>query len=50
VVAEALPRRAAFFDHALGGLSAKQVSVFNEVLLVLEANFNSVRQNERETE
>jgi DNA-binding MarR family transcriptional regulator len=50
VVAQSLPRRAAFFDHALSGLSASQVESLSEVLHVLEDNFKSVQQNERETE
>jgi DNA-binding MarR family transcriptional regulator len=44
VVAEALPRRAAFFDRALQGLSTEQVRVFNEVLAVLERNFKAAQQ------
>jgi DNA-binding MarR family transcriptional regulator len=50
VVAQALPRRAAFFDHALSGLSAGQVDTLSEVLRVLEANFKAVQQTEREIE
>lgn len=44
VVAEALPRRAAFFDDALAGLSTQQVEAFNEVLSVLERNFRTVQR------
>jgi DNA-binding MarR family transcriptional regulator len=47
VVAEALPRRAAFFDRAMEGLSASQVQVFHEVLGVLEENFKAVQQQAR---
>ncbi|ARP87173.1 MarR family winged helix-turn-helix transcriptional regulator [Bordetella genomosp. 9] len=44
VVAEALPRRAAFFDQALQGLSAEQVKTCNHVLAVLEENFKAAQQ------
>jgi DNA-binding MarR family transcriptional regulator len=44
VVADALPRRAAFFDRAMQGLSAQQVKVFNEVLAVLERNFKAAQE------
>ncbi|OZI59864.1 MarR family winged helix-turn-helix transcriptional regulator [Bordetella genomosp. 11] len=44
VVAEALPRRAAFFDHAMQGLSAEQIRVCHEVLAVLEENFKAAQQ------
>jgi len=44
VVADALPRRAAFFDDALAGLSTQQVAAFNEVLSVLERNFRTVQR------
>jgi len=39
VVQQALPRRNAFFDHALKGLSAKEIDELNRVLGVLEDNF-----------
>lgn len=44
VVADALPRRAAFFDHAMQGLSAEQIRVCHEVLAVLEENFKAAQQ------
>jgi DNA-binding MarR family transcriptional regulator len=44
VVAEALPRRAAFFDRAMHGLSAEQIKVCHEVLAVLEQNFKTAQQ------
>lgn len=44
VVADALPRRAAFFDHALQGLSADQIKACHEVLAVLEENFKAAQQ------
>lgn len=43
VVAEAMPRRAAFFEHAMEGLSSKQVEAFHQVLGVLEENFKSAQ-------
>ncbi|MGE8680697.1 MAG: MarR family winged helix-turn-helix transcriptional regulator [Achromobacter marplatensis] len=39
VVNEALPKRAAFFDESLKGLSAADVETLNRVLSVLEENF-----------
>ena len=39
VVNEALPKRAAFFDESLKGLSANDVETLNRVLSVLEENF-----------
>ena len=36
---EALPKRAAFFDESLKGLSAADVETLNRVLSVLEENF-----------
>ncbi|WP_370519933.1 MarR family winged helix-turn-helix transcriptional regulator [Bordetella sp. 15P40C-2] len=39
VVDEALPRRAAFFEDALQGLSAEEVQTLNGLLDVLERNF-----------
>lgn len=39
VVQEALPRRAAFFDAALKGLSAREIDALNHILDVLEDNF-----------
>lgn len=44
VVADAMPRRAAFFDHAMHGLSAEQIKVCHEVLGVLEQNFKAAQQ------
>jgi MarR family transcriptional regulator, organic hydroperoxide resistance regulator len=44
VVADALPRRAAFFDHAMHGLSAEQIRTCHEVLAVLEQNFKAAQQ------
>lgn len=40
VVNEALPRRAAFFDDALQGLSADDIQTLNRALEVLERNFS----------
>jgi len=39
VVDEALPKRAAFFDESLKGLSAADIDTLNRVLSVLEENF-----------
>ncbi|MCY1202399.1 homoprotocatechuate degradation operon regulator, HpaR [compost metagenome] len=39
VVNEALPRRAAFFEESLKGLSAADIDTLNRVLSVLEQNF-----------
>ncbi|WP_407852378.1 MarR family winged helix-turn-helix transcriptional regulator [Bordetella petrii] len=39
VVDQALPRRAAFFEEALQGLSAQDIAALNRVLGVLERNF-----------
>jgi DNA-binding MarR family transcriptional regulator len=39
VVNEALPKRAAFFDESLKGLSAADIDTLNRVLSVLEQNF-----------
>jgi len=39
VVDEALPKRAAFFDESLKGLSAADIDTLNRVLNVLEENF-----------
>lgn len=39
VVQEALPRRNAFFDQALKGLTAQEVADLNRMLGVLEENF-----------
>lgn len=39
VVNEALPKRAAFFDESLKGLSAADIDTLNRVLSVLEENF-----------
>ena len=39
VVDEALPKRAAFFDESLKGLSATDIDTLNRVLNVLEENF-----------
>ncbi|MBB1594706.1 MarR family winged helix-turn-helix transcriptional regulator [Achromobacter sp. UMC46] len=39
VVNDALPKRAAFFDESLKGLSAADVDTLNRVLSVLEENF-----------
>lgn len=39
IVNETLPRREAFFEQALQGLSAKEISTLNHVLSVLEENF-----------
>ncbi len=39
VVNDALPRREAFFEETLRGLSAKEISTLNHVLSVLEENF-----------
>lgn len=39
VVDEALPKRAAFFEESLKGLSTADVDTLNRVLNVLEANF-----------
>ncbi|OZI23548.1 MarR family transcriptional regulator [Bordetella genomosp. 9] len=44
VVADALPRRASFFDHAMQGLTADQIRDFHEVLATLEDNFKAVQQ------
>jgi DNA-binding MarR family transcriptional regulator len=44
IVAEAMPRRAAFFDRALHGLSAEQIRVCHEVLATLEENFKAAQQ------
>ncbi|KAG1385252.1 hypothetical protein G6F59_017516 [Rhizopus arrhizus] len=41
VVNEALPKRAAFFDESLKGLSANDVETLNRVLSVLEENFGT---------
>lgn len=46
VVAEALPRRAEFFDHVMNGLSAKQVEVFHQVMGILEENFKAAQQQQ----
>lgn len=39
VVNQALPKRAAFFDESLKGLSAADIDTLNRVLSVLEVNF-----------
>lgn len=39
VVNDALPRRAAFFEESLKGLSAADIDTLNRVLSVLEQNF-----------
>src|SRR5690606_1877108 len=39
VVDQALPRRAAFFEEALQGLSSQDIAALNRVLGVLERNF-----------
>jgi DNA-binding MarR family transcriptional regulator len=39
VVNDALPRRAAFFEESLKGLSAADIDTLNRVLSVLEPNF-----------
>lgn len=39
VVDEALPKRAAFFDESLKGLSGADIDTLNRVLNVLEENF-----------
>jgi len=39
VVEAALPRRAAFFEQALKGLSAQEIAELNRMLSVLEENF-----------
>jgi len=39
VVNEALPKRAAFFEASLKGLSAADIDTLNRVLTVLETNF-----------
>lgn len=39
VVNEALPKRAAFFDESLKGLSGADIDTLNRVLSVLEENF-----------
>lgn len=39
VVNEALPKRAAFFEASLKGLSATDIDTLNRVLTVLETNF-----------
>ena len=39
VVNEALPKRAAFFEASLKGLSAADIDTLNRVLSVLETNF-----------
>ncbi|OWT77231.1 MULTISPECIES: MarR family winged helix-turn-helix transcriptional regulator [unclassified Achromobacter] len=43
VVAEALPRRAEFFEHTLDGLTNKQMEVFHQVLAALEENFKGAQ-------
>ena len=39
VVNQALPRRAAFFEESLQGLSSQDIQTLNNVLSVLERNF-----------
>ena len=39
MVDEALPKRAAFFDESLKGLSGADIDTLNRVLNVLEENF-----------
>ena len=46
VGAEARPRRAAFFDRAMHGLTAEQIRVCHEVLAVLEENFKAAQQRD----
>ncbi|GAB3628015.1 MarR family transcriptional regulator [Pandoraea terrae] len=46
VVDEAMPRRAAFFDHALDGLNAQQIEALSEALSHLETRFKQVQQKD----
>jgi DNA-binding MarR family transcriptional regulator len=50
VVEDTMPRREAFHDATLRGLTAQQIETFNEVLDVLENNFQRITAESQTTQ